>query len=119
MVIEGMLALTGQHFHTRNLQRRQIMPGHRHAFGLISQDEHRHVAYGTWFLRRHARDPEVAKRIEARLAQILPAAANVFIVGDGDGNGGGGAIVDATMTNFAFTALARRLKVIGVNLPAA
>ena len=49
MVIEGTLALTGQHFQTMRLERRGILPGHLKAFKRIAQDEHRHVAYGTWY----------------------------------------------------------------------
>ena len=51
MVIEGMLALTGQHFITEFLEREGLLPGFLEGFRRISQDEHRHVAYGTWFLR--------------------------------------------------------------------
>src|SRR5205823_9049085 len=51
MVIEGTLALTGQWFLTDYMERKRILPGRTHGFRLISQDEHRHVAYGTWFLR--------------------------------------------------------------------
>ncbi len=69
MVIEGTLTLTGQYFQTDNLERRGILPGHLKAFNLIAQDEHRHVASGTWFLQQKARDPELAKRIQAKLAQ--------------------------------------------------
>src|SRR5437588_9961494 len=68
MVIEGTLALTGQRFQTERIERRQILPGHLEAFKRIAQDEHRHVAYGTWFLQRTARDPELAKRIQEKLS---------------------------------------------------
>jgi ribonucleoside-diphosphate reductase beta chain len=120
MVIEGTLALTGQYFQTDNLQRRGILPGHLKAFGLISQDEHRHVAYGTWFLQQKARDPELARRIQNRLIETLPAAAGVLVppahqLGDDYEYLGYSA---QEMNEFAFTALSRRLKVIGVGLPA-
>lgn len=51
MIIEGTLALTGQWFLTDYMERKGILPGWVEGFKLISQDEHRHVAYGTWFLR--------------------------------------------------------------------
>jgi ribonucleoside-diphosphate reductase beta chain len=119
MVIEGTLALTGQYFQTDNMQRRGILPGHLKAFGLISQDEHRHVAYGTWFLQQKARDPALAKRIQDKLAETLPAAAGVLVppayqLGDDYEYLGYSA---QEMNEFAFTALSRRLKVIGVGLP--
>ena len=61
MVIEGTLALTGQHFQTKCLEQRGVLPGHLEGFRRISQDEHRHVAYGTWYLQRQARDPALAR----------------------------------------------------------
>jgi ribonucleoside-diphosphate reductase beta chain len=120
MVIEGTLALTGQYFQTDNMEKRGILPGHLRAFGLISQDEHRHVAYGTWFLQQKARDPALAKRIQDKLVETLPAAAGVLVppayqLGDDYEYLGYSA---QEMNEFAFTALARRLKVIGVGLPA-
>jgi len=54
MIIEGTLALTGQWFLTDYMERNGILPGWTKGFRLISQDEHRHVAYGTWFLREKA-----------------------------------------------------------------
>ena len=120
MVIEGTLALTGQYFQSNNLERRGILPGHLQAFNLISRDEHRHVAYGTWLLQQKARDPDLAQRIQAKLAETLPAAAGVLVppgynIGDDYEYLG----YSSRETNeFAFTALSRRLKVIGVGLPA-
>jgi ribonucleoside-diphosphate reductase beta chain len=120
MVIEGTLALTGQYFQTDNLERRGILPGHLQAFNLISRDEHRHVAWGTWFLQQQARDPELARRIQDKLLETLPAAAGVLVppgfqLGDDYEYLGYSA---QQMNEFAFTALSRRLKVIGVGLPA-
>ena len=120
MVIEGTLALTGQYFQTNNIERRGIMPGHLEAFNRISQDEHRHVAYGTWFLQQKARDPELAKRIQNKLVETLPAAAGVLVppgytIGDEYEYLG---YSSQELNEFAFTALSRRLKVIGVALPA-
>jgi ribonucleoside-diphosphate reductase beta chain len=120
MVIEGTLALTGQYFQTDNLERQGILPGHLRAFNLISQDEHRHVAYGTWFLQQKAREPELARRIQDRLIETLPSAAGVLVPrgyqldDDYEYLGYSG----QAMNEFAFTALSRRLKVIGVGLPA-
>jgi ribonucleoside-diphosphate reductase beta chain len=120
MVIEGTLALTGQYFDTDYMEKHRVLPGHLKAFNLIAQDEHRHVAYGTWLLQQKARDPELAQRIQDALVQTLPAAAGVLVppqyhVGDEYEHLG----YSSRETNeFAFTALSRRLKVIGVGLPA-
>lgn len=119
MVIEGTLALTGQHFQTMRMERRGILPGHLQAFTRIAQDEHRHVAYGTWYLQRAARDPELARRVQDKLAQTLPAAAGV-IVPPGLDAAQDEEYLGATpreRSEFAYRALARRLKVIGIGLP--
>jgi len=117
MIIEGTLALTGQYFLTDFMERKSILPGWVEGFRLISQDEHRHVAYGTWFLREKARDPGLRARIAARLAELIPLASDVLVPPRADR--GAYAMLDYTVeeTNtFAFNALSRRLKVIGIDL---
>jgi ribonucleoside-diphosphate reductase beta chain len=119
MVIEGTLALTGQHFQTDWMERRGILPGHLLGFQKIARDEHRHVAYGTWFLQSKARDPAHARRIQDKLMATLPSAAGVLVppgysLGDEYEYMG---YSSQEMNAFAFTALTRRLKVIGVGLP--
>ena len=117
MIIEGTLALTGQWFLTDYMERKGILPGWVQGFKLISQDEHRHVAYGTWFLREKARDPALRRRIGERLGELIPLAAEVLVPPGADP--ARYAILDYSMedTNtFAFNALSRRLKVIGVEM---
>jgi len=117
MIIEGTLALTGQWFLTDFMERNQILPGWVEGFKLISQDEHRHVAYGTWFLREKAADPALRQRIAERLVELLPLASGVLVPQGADPDDY--SILDYSMeeTNtFAFNALNRRLKVIGVDL---
>src|SRR3954469_4098197 len=116
MVIEGTLALTGQDTLTRVFEERGILPGFLEGFRRISQDEHRHVAYGTWFLQQKAKDPALARRIQKTLMTTLPAAAGVlvppgFSLGEEYQYMG---YSSNEMNEFAFTALTRRLKVIGV-----
>jgi ribonucleoside-diphosphate reductase beta chain len=118
MVIEGTLALTGQYFQTDWMERRGILPGHLSGFRKISRDEHRHVAYGTWYLKQQARDPAHAARIQDQLTALLPAAAGVLVppgytLGEDYEYMG---YTSQEMNAFAFTALSRRLKVIGVGL---
>ena len=117
MIIEGTLALTGQWFLTDFMERNQILPGWVEGFRLISQDEHRHVAYGTWFLREKAADAGLRQRIAERLVELIPLASAVLVPQGADPNDY--SILDYPMeeTNtFAFNALNRRLKVIGVDL---
>jgi ribonucleoside-diphosphate reductase beta chain len=120
MVIEGTLALTGQNFITDYLERENILPGFLEGFRRISQDEHRHVAYGTWYLQQKASDPGLARRIQDKLSELLPIAASVLVPKGKD------PFSDWTLlgyssqdvNEFAFTALSRRLKVIGIPLGA-
>jgi ribonucleoside-diphosphate reductase beta chain len=117
MIIEGTLALTGQFFLTDYMERYGILPGWVEGFRLISRDEHRHVAYGTWLLREKAADPALKRRIAERVAELIPLAAAVLVPPGADPQSY--AILDYTMeeTNtFAFNALHRRLKVIGIDL---
>jgi ribonucleoside-diphosphate reductase beta chain len=120
MVIEGTLALTGQHFVTKSLEERAILPGFLEGFRLISQDEHRHVAYGTWYLQQAARDAALRRRIASRLIELLPLAADVLVPQGADARGWtllGNSSED--INTYAFRALSRRLKVIGVDLATA
>lgn len=117
LIIEGTLALTGQNFLIDYMERHQVLPGWVQGFKLIAQDEHRHVAYGTWLLREKARDGELRERIAARVAELLPLAAGVLVPRGADPNDY--EILDYSMdeTNtFAFNALHRRLKVIGIDI---
>jgi ribonucleoside-diphosphate reductase beta chain len=117
MIIEGTLALTGQYFLTDYMERFEVLPGWVEGFKLISQDEHRHVAYGTWFLREKASDAALKRRISERVAELIPLATGVLVPPGADPNSY--TILDYTMeeTNtFAFNALNRRLKVIGIDV---
>jgi ribonucleoside-diphosphate reductase beta chain len=122
MVIEGTLALTGQHFLLDYFENSELMPGFVEGFGNIARDEHRHVAYGTWFLQQKTADDEsLRKRVQDVLADLLPTAAGVLVppgykLGDDYEFFG---YTSQEQTEFAFTALTRRLKVIGVGLPVA
>ncbi len=120
MVIEGMLALTGQHFITEYLERAGLLPGFLDGFRRISQDEHRHVAYGTWFLQQKCRDAHIREVVRAKLLELIPIAAEVLVPRGADPQGSSIlGYTNAQTSDFAFTALSRRLKVIGISLGAA
>jgi ribonucleoside-diphosphate reductase beta chain len=117
MIIEGTLALTGQHFMTDYFEKTGTFPGFTEGFRNISQDEHRHVAYGTWFLQQKARDPALRRRIADKLMELIPVAAAVIVPPGADPSSYEILGYSSEETNlFAFTALSRRLKVIGVQL---
>ena len=118
MVIEGTLALTGQHFMLDFYEKNELLPGFQEGFGNIARDEHRHVAYGTWFLQQKCADPLMRERVQATLNELLPIAAGVLVpkgyaLGDDYEFFG---YTSQEQAEFAYSALSRRLKVIGVPL---
>jgi ribonucleoside-diphosphate reductase beta chain len=118
MVIEGTLALTGQHFMLDYYEKNELLPGFAEGFAKIARDEHRHVAYGTWFLQQKCADAAIRERVRSTLAELLPIAAGVLVpkgysVGDDYEFFG---YTSQQQAEFAYSALSRRLKVIGVGL---
>lgn len=121
MVIEGTLALTGQHFMLDYYEKQGLLPGFQEGFGNIARDEHRHVAYGTWFLQQKCVDERLRERVRATLTDLLPLAAGVLVpkgyaLGDDYEFFG---YTSAEQAEFAYSALTRRLKVIGVPMATA
>jgi ribonucleoside-diphosphate reductase beta chain len=121
MVVEGMLALTGQHFIIDYNERMGTLPGFVEGFTNVARDEHRHVAFGARFLRDMAReDPRYEQAIQRTLVEIAPAADGVLKppwAPEDDEQQLMGAST-AEVRNFAMTALSRRLKVIGLQTAA-
>jgi ribonucleoside-diphosphate reductase beta chain len=122
MVIEGTLALTGQRFITQYYEREGIMPGFVEGFNNVARDEHRHVAYGTWFLKETAgKDEKLADRMRQTLVENLPVAALVLVPVGHDPHEDWeflGGYTSEEVNKFAFQCLTRRLKAIGVPLNA-
>jgi ribonucleoside-diphosphate reductase beta chain len=116
MVIEGMLALTGQHFILQYNEEVGTLPGFCEGFNKIARDEHRHVAFGARFLREMAQeDSRYGEAITRTLTEVAPIADQVlqpkwYVEGETE-------ILGASMEEtraFAMKALERRLKVIGL-----
>ncbi|MDX6699363.1 MAG: ribonucleoside-diphosphate reductase beta chain [Solirubrobacteraceae bacterium] len=119
MVIEGMLALTGQHFIIDYNQSVGTLPGFVEGFLNVARDEHRHVAFGARFLRDMAQaDTRYGEAIQRAMAEVLPLAEGVlrpkWIPSDmPEDEEVFGATLQETR-DFAAKALGRRLKVIGL-----
>jgi ribonucleoside-diphosphate reductase beta chain len=117
MVIEGMLALTGQHFIMDYNEREGTLPAFVEGFGNVARDEHRHVAFGSVFLREKAGEDERYKQaIQRTLGEALPVADGVLRPPWAEGNPDFelfGYSLEETR-QFAGTCLMRRLKVIGL-----
>jgi ribonucleoside-diphosphate reductase beta chain len=118
MVIEGMLALTGQHFIMDYNESQGTLPAFVEGFQNVARDEHRHVAFGSVFLREKAREDERYKQaIQRALEEVLPVADKVLMPpwapeDDEDWELFGYSLADTRQ--FAGTSLMRRLKVIGL-----
>jgi ribonucleoside-diphosphate reductase beta chain len=118
MVIEGMLALTGQHFIIEYNERVGTLPAFVQGFTNVARDEHRHVAFGARFLKDMvARDERYRTAIQRTLAEIAPAAQGVLrpkwiAESEEDAEIFGVRITETRA--FAASALQRRLKVIGL-----
>jgi ribonucleoside-diphosphate reductase beta chain len=117
MVIEGMLALTGQHFIIEYNEEQGTLPGFVEGFNKIARDEHRHVAFGARFLRDMAEeDARYGDAIQRTIAECGPAADGVLTPKwyvEGETELFGGVSPDDTRA-FALKCLERRLKVIGL-----
>jgi ribonucleoside-diphosphate reductase beta chain len=116
MVIEGMLALTGQHFIIDYNETVGTLPGFVEGFNNVARDEHRHVAFGSRFLRDMARtDEKYREAIVRTLGEAGPVADGVLTPPwYEEGQDLFGVSIDETR-EFAMKALDRRLKVIGLS----
>ncbi len=119
MVIEGVLALTGQHFIISYNEEVGTLPGFVEGFGNVARDEHRHVAFGARFLTEMAAaDPKYREAIQRTLVESLPVAEGVlrppFAPEDDDDDFELFGVSMAETQAFAAQCLTRRLKVIGL-----
>jgi ribonucleoside-diphosphate reductase beta chain len=116
MVIEGMLALTGQHFIISFNEDQGTLPGFVEGFGNVARDEHRHVAFGARFLTEMAAtDDRYMQAIQGMMAESLPVADKVLDPpwSEEEDLEFFGYSREETHA-FAAQALSRRLKVIGL-----
>jgi ribonucleoside-diphosphate reductase beta chain len=116
MIIEGVLALTGQHFIIEYNTQQGTLPGFVEGFSNVARDEHRHIAFGVRFLTDMAQqDDRYRTAIQRMLGEALPVADGVltppwppeedlFLEGQSR---------EDTQA-FAAQCLTRRLKVIGL-----
>jgi ribonucleoside-diphosphate reductase beta chain len=79
LVVEGLLALTGQHFVLRVLRVNDLLPGFRAGLTAVTRDESRHVSFGIWSLQRAVaagRQADVSAVIDRTLEPSIRAYAN-------------------------------------------
>ena len=117
-ILEGTLGLTSFNFVTGYLEREGLLPGFVDGYSKIHHDEQRHIAYGTWYLRRAvAEDPALADAVRSTLRDLLPAVAESLTPPDREGTDWDALGADAEeIREFALGGLTRRLDVVGVPL---
>lgn len=123
MVIEGVLAMTGQRGILQYMEQHGIYPGFQRGFSLVEQDEHRHIAFGVRFLRDVCEErPEMRATVERTVRELVPRAALVFVPPYG-----GATPADfhsygyhsSQLYGHAYTTLKRRMAAIGIEIPPA
>jgi ribonucleoside-diphosphate reductase beta chain len=115
-ILEATLGLTTFEFATRYLEREGLLPGFVAGYGKIHSDEHRHIAYGTWFLRQAvAESPAMGEVVRQTLRELLPAVAEALTPPAGADASVLGASAEE-LRAFALDGLTRRLNIIGTPL---
>jgi ribonucleoside-diphosphate reductase beta chain len=120
MVTEGVLAMTGQRTILNYLNDHDLYPGFREGFTKVEQDEHRHIAFGVRFLRDVCEErPEMRSVVLETLERLLPAAAEVFAPPEAESprEFTSYAYHSSQVYRFAYMALKRRMKAIGIEIP--
>src|SRR5918997_221610 len=80
VVVEATLAQTGQHFISRYLTERDLLPGFREGMENVAADEQRHIAFGVKLLSDlRQMNPEVPHAVNDLLREVLPWAVAVVV----------------------------------------
>ena len=120
LIIEGVLATTGQRTILDYTERHSLYPGFCKGLNLVEQDEHRHIAFGVRFLRDAvADDPSRGEIITRRVVELVPKACHVFVppyVDRADDFVTYG-YHSSQVYGFAYRRLKSRMKVIGLECP--
>jgi ribonucleoside-diphosphate reductase beta chain len=117
MVIEGVLALTGQHFIISYNTEQGTLPSFVEGFSNVARDEHRHIAFGVRFLTdMAAQDDRYRQAIQRTMTEALPVADRVLDPPYFEENEEWEIFGYSREETHAFAAqcLSRRLKVIGL-----
>jgi ribonucleoside-diphosphate reductase beta chain len=123
LIIEGVLAMTGQRLILKYMEDHSLYPGFQQGFSLVERDEHRHIAFGVRFLKDVMQQDAARFRpiIEQRVQDLVPKAVRVFVPPYADSAESFVSYgYDSTQIyGYAYRALKRRLGVIGLECPPA
>lgn len=85
LVVEGMLAHTGQHYLRDYASRAGLFPGFSQGINMVARDESRHIAFGIQLLRELVTSNQACKVAAIELLnRVLPWAAGVYTPPDCD-----------------------------------
>ncbi|MBA2504778.1 MAG: SCP2 sterol-binding domain-containing protein [Thermoleophilaceae bacterium] len=120
MIIEGVLAMTGQRLILKYMGEHDIYPGFQKGFGLVEQDEHRHIAFGVKFLKDAVEeDPALGKIVQGRIEELVPKAMKIFVppYAESAREFTSYSNTSGEIYGYAYRALKRRMNVIGLEIP--
>jgi ribonucleoside-diphosphate reductase beta chain len=119
IVIEGVLALTGQKFILAWARNRDILPGFRAGFTAVARDESRHVAFGARVIRDLvAQDPGLIEPIHEGMTESLRLGTWLYQPPNGDvtyTSAFGYSLAD--LFNFGSVQLEKKTRAIGIPPP--
>ncbi|MEA2438902.1 MAG: ribonucleoside-diphosphate reductase beta chain [Thermoleophilaceae bacterium] len=120
LIIEGVLAMTGQRFILKYMEDHDMFPGFQKGFSLVEQDEHRHIAFGVRFLKDAVEsDPRFGEIVQRRVEELVPRAAGVFVPPyvDDPREFTSYGYHSSHIYGFAYRKLKRRMAVLGLEVP--
>jgi ribonucleoside-diphosphate reductase beta chain len=120
LIIEGVLAMTGQRFILKYMEDHSMYPGFQKGFSLVEQDEHRHIAFGVRFLKDAvASDPALGEIVRKRVEELVPRACGVFVPPyvDSPREFTSYGYHSSHIYGFAYRKLKRRMAVLGLDVP--
>lgn len=119
VVIEGVLALTGQKFILAWARNNSLLPGFRAGFTAVARDESRHVAFGVKVLRDLLRDdPSLLGPIHEGMNESLRLGTCLYQPPGGDvtyTSAFGYSLAD--LFNYGGTQLEKKMRAIGAPMP--
>ena len=121
LIIEGVLAMTGQRLILKYMEDHGLYPGFQQGFSMVERDEHRHIAFGVRFLQDVMEQDRArfAPIVERRVLELVPKAVGVFVPPYAESPQSFVSYgYDSTQIyGYAYRALKRRLAVIGLECP--
>ena len=121
LIIEGVLAMTGQRFILKYSEDHSLYPGFCKGFNLVEQDEHRHIAFGVRFLKDvMEQDPaRFGPIIQRRVEELVPGALHVFVppYAESPREFVSYGYHSSHVYGFAYRKLKRRMAVLGLEPP--